>query len=179
MSITASFRSPGLALALTLAAALLGALLTPTARAATSIVNVPVSVEYPLLRHLLARQLFNTPDGSREIINDPKACNQIVLSEPGIGAAGDDVEITAKVAAELGVDIFGTCLDLIHWQGGVAFLGRPMVQPGARSIKLEPQKSWLIARDGGKIFSGPALGCGQCQPDVILRQFRAGSHTPA
>lgn len=152
MSATVNSSCPGLGLAL--AALVLVLLPTPAARAETAVVSVPVSIEYPLLRHLLVRQLFRTPDGTREILNDPKECNRILLSDPGIGAQGDDLEITAKVQAELGVDVFGKCLDLIHWQGGVVFLGRPAIQPGARSVKLEPRKTWLIAGDGSKIFSG-------------------------
>lgn len=137
------------------------------ARAEASLVSVPASIEYPLLRHLLERQLFRTADGSREILNDPKECNRIILSEPAIGAAGTELEVTARVQAQLGVDVFGKCVDLINWKGGVVFLGRPTVQPGARSIRLEPQQTWLVADDGDKILSGRLWDAG----NAALKSF--------
>ncbi len=142
-------------------ALLLTLLLTPAAGALASTVSVPISLEYPLMRYLLEQQLFNTADGSREIINDPKECNRIILSEPQIGPQGDNLEILAKVQARLGVDVFGNCLDLINWQGGMAFIGKPAIQAGAKSIKLEPQTAWLIAGDGSKILSGRLWDAGK------------------
>jgi hypothetical protein len=133
----------------------------PAAGAAPAAVSVPIYLEFPLLRHLLVRQLFATPDGKREILNDPKECNRILLSEPSIGAHGEDLEILARVEAQLGVDIFGSCLDLFNWQGGVAFLGRPRIQPDAKSIKLTPQNTWLIASDGSKVLSGRLWDAGK------------------
>lgn len=135
-------------------------LCVPAVSASTSAVTVPIYLEYPLLRYLLVNQLFNTPDGSREILNDPKACNRIVLSDPDIAAQGQDLAILATVQAQLGVDVFGKCLDLINWDGGVTFLGRPEIQPDGKSIKLVPQKTWLVDEDGNKILSGRLLDAG-------------------
>jgi len=133
-------------------AALLLVLCRPVS--AAELVSVPVTLEYPVLRHLLVSQLFNTPDGSREVVNDPQECNRIVLSNPQVAAEGDDLQIQADVRSELGVNLFGNCVDLIKWQGGVAFLGRPAVQPGGRSLRVEPLRTWLIGKDGHPILSG-------------------------
>ena len=154
-----------------LAALLLALLLAPATPAAGSTVSVPIYLEYPLLRHLVIKQLFNTPDGSREIVDDPKECNRITLREPDVRARDDNVEILAKVKAELGIGFFGSCVDLFNWQGGVAFLGRPVSLPGAKSIQLEPQKSWLIAEDGSRIFSGRLWDAGNAKLMAFFGSF--------
>lgn len=149
MSITSLLRA-SLALCLTV-------LLAPLTHAETSLARVPVYLEYPLLRHLLVRQLFNNPERSREILNDPDGCSSIVLTQPQIGARDDNLEITAKVTANLGVKAFGSCQPLLNWQGGAGFLGAPILEESGKSVRLEPRGSWLIDTEGEE-FAGGALG---------------------
>ena len=125
-----------------------------TTNAASNSVSVPVNLDYPMLRQLLVTQLFNTPDGGREIINDPTGCSQIVLSDPEVGAQEENIEIVTNYRAQLGVEFFGSCQNLINRQGSVAFQGQPLIQPDGKSIKLEPQKTWITNKDGKRIASG-------------------------
>ena len=134
---------------------LLTAIFVATAtNAASTSVSVPVNLDYPMLRQLLVSQLFNTPDGGREIINDPTGCSQIVLSDPTVGAQEGNIEIVANYRAQLGVEFFGSCQNLINRQGSIAFQGQPLVQPDGKSIKLEPRKTWIANKDGKRIASG-------------------------
>jgi len=125
-----------------------------TANAASTSVSVPVYLDFPLLRLLLVNQLFNTPDGGREILNDPTGCSRIVLSDPQLGAQDENIEIVAKYQAQLGVEFFGSCQNLINRQGSIAFQGQPLIQPGGKSIKLEPRTTWITNKDGKRIASG-------------------------
>lgn len=153
MSTLRYFRIRGMALCKhTLPAALVFAV---SAHAATSSVSVPVSLDYPMLRQLLINQLFNTPDGSREILNDPAGCSQIVLSNPRIGAQKTDIEIVANYQAQLGVTVFGSCQNLVNRQGSIAYLGQPLIQPDAKSVTIEPRTMWMADSEGQRIASGP------------------------
>ena len=49
----------------------------------------------------------------------------------------------------------------------MVFLGRPAVQPDARSIRLEPQKTWLVGDDGDRILSGRLWDAG----NAALKSF--------
>lgn len=129
-------------------------LLAATARADSVTATVPVYLDYQLLRYLLEDQLFNTADGSREILNDPDQCSRIVLTEPGIGPVADNLQILAKVDARLGLVVLDKCVDLFDWRGEVGFLGKPAIQPGGRSVKLEPEEVWLVNSKGKRISSG-------------------------
>jgi hypothetical protein len=134
---------------------LLMVLLTAAAvRAGQSVVQVPVHLDYQLLEQLLVKLLFNTPDNSREILHDPTGCNRIILAEPGLGPKRGDLEINATVEAQIGVAVFGRCNELLNWQGSVGFLGRPVIEPGATAVRIEPRETWLIDDDGSRIASG-------------------------
>ncbi|MCP5128810.1 MAG: lytic transglycosylase domain-containing protein [Pseudomonadales bacterium] len=134
---------------------LIALLIATTARAAGTPVSVPVYLEYPLMRQLLVSQLFNTPDGTREILNDPTGCRRIVLSNPRVGAHEENVEIIASYKAQLGVEVFGSCKILLNREGDIAYLGEPVILPGAKSVKLEPRTTWITDSEGDRIASGP------------------------
>ncbi len=108
-----------------------------------------------MLRQLLVTQLFNTPDGSREILNDPAGCSRIVLSDPKISAQQDNIEIVASYQAQLAVEVFGSCQNLADRQGQIAYLGRPLIQADAKTVKLEPRTTWITNNKGDRIASGP------------------------
>ena len=129
--------------------------ITIPAGAASTSVSVPVYLDYPMLRQLLVTQLFNTSDGSREILNDPAGCSRIVLSNPRIGAQQENIEIVASYQAQLGVEVFGSCQNLVDRQGHIAYLGQPLIQAGAKAVKLEPRASWITNSEGDRIVSGP------------------------
>ena len=119
-----------------------------------STIAVPIKLDYPLLRQLLIKQLFTIPGQSAEILNDPSGCSQVVLANPRLGEKSSDLEILTEVEARLGVKLGGSCTNLLQWEGSAGFLVRPIIQPGATSVRLKPIDSWLVAPDGGKITSG-------------------------
>lgn len=150
---------------------LLVLLLAPGLRAETTVVSVPVSLDYPLMRQLLVLQLFQSPDNSRDILDDPSGCNQIVLSDPEIGPQQDQLEIVAQVKAKLGLNVFGECRELLNWQGGAGFIGFPVVKSDGKSVKLEPRETWLIGSDGAKMSSGPLWKTGVAGLEALFGSF--------
>ena len=73
-----------------------------TLSAGGSTVTLPIKLDYPLLQRFLMAQLFNTPDGSRELLHDPSGCSQILLSNPRMAAKPPQLEILTEVKARLG-----------------------------------------------------------------------------
>jgi hypothetical protein len=134
---------------------LLALLLLSTAlRVDGATVTVPIELDYPLLRQLLVKQLFDTPDQSTELFNDPSGCSRIVLANPHLSGKPPNLEIVTEIKARLGVSILGGCTKLSQWQGSAGFLGKPVIQPGATSLRLKLIDSWLVASNGGKVTSG-------------------------
>jgi hypothetical protein len=129
-------------------------LLSAALRVDGATVTVPIKLDYPLLRQLLVKQLFNTPDQSTELLSDPSGCSRIVLGNPHLSGKPPNLEIVTEIKARLGVSILGGCTKLSQWQGSAGFIGNPVIQPGATSVRLKLIDSWLIASDGNKITSG-------------------------
>jgi hypothetical protein len=136
-----------------------------------SVIAVPVSLDYPLLRHALVTQLFNSADGRMDILDDPSGCNRIMLSDPKIGAQQDKLKVVARVTAQLGLSVFGGCQELLKWQGTIASLSLPVIQPGGKSIKLDPQAIWLVDQAGQTISSGPLWEAGSQSIKPFLRRY--------
>ena len=100
-----------------------------------SSVHVPIELDYPLLRLLLVKQLFDTPQQTAEVLNDPSGCSRVVLANPRLDARPPNLEIVTEVTARVGVGRPGGCIDLLQWQGSAGFLGRPVIQPGATALR--------------------------------------------
>lgn len=117
-------------------------------------VLVPIRLDYPLLRQMLASQLFTGPAQSRTVLQDTGHCSQVVLTDPRLAPSEGNIEIHATVAAQLGLSLFGECFTFIDWGGSVGFLGQPFVRPSGTSLGLRPQGLWLTKADGERITSG-------------------------
>ena len=141
------------------------------ASAAQSLVTVPVQLDYALLRQVLVTQLFNGPDQSREVLNDPTGCSEIVVSEPQVAPLGAELKIVAQVRAKLAVGMGGVCNEVLAWEGGVGLLGQPLIEPGATSVRLEPKASWLIGADGKQVNSGRLQELADASLKSLIRRF--------
>ncbi len=146
-------------------------LITCQASADTRVVNVSVNFDYPLLRVLLVRQLFNQGGERAELLHDPSGCNRIVLADPTIAPHNAELELTARVDVRLGIDLLGNCKQLLAWQGGVGFLGQPLIGPNSTSVKIKPSATWLIGPDGNKIVSGSVWDAAQGSLNNFFTNF--------
>jgi hypothetical protein len=117
-------------------------------------VSVPIKLDYSLMQQLLVKQLFAGPGQSRKVLTDASSCTQILLTDPQLAPQAANLEIHARVAAQLGVGIFDRCYKWVEWKGGVGFLGLPVIRPGATSLGLKPQGMWLTTADGERVTSG-------------------------
>ena len=105
--------------------------------------RVPLKLDFPLLRELMLRQLFKTPDHRVEVLNDPGACNRVYLSDPQLRAYRKQLVITAHVRAKLATNLFGSCIQWLDWEGDARFLTQPAVAQGRRSVSLNVLQTQL------------------------------------
>ena len=141
------------------------------ARAETTTVTVPVRLDYLLLNQLLLNQLFGTPDHSRELLDDPAGCNRVVVKDPEVSPSGSALAVVARVDAQVGMGILGGCSELLDLAGTIGFTGQPVIEPGANTVRLEPESTWLVSPDGGKITSGPLWNLTDAAMRAFLGQF--------
>ena len=119
-------------------------------------VRVPIKLDYPVLRQLMQRQLFNTPDNRVEVLHDATGCSTIFLSDPRLRENQQKLEITAHVKANIAAAVFGDCTPLFNWEGDARFLTEPVIQPGARSVRLKILSAQLY-NPQGQLITGQLL----------------------
>ena len=117
-------------------------------------VRVPIKLDYPVLRQLMQRQLFNTPGNKVEVLNDATGCSTIFLSDPRLRENQQKLGITAHVKAAISAPVFGDCTPLFNWEGDAQFLTEPVIQPGARSVRLKILSAQLY-NPQGQVITGP------------------------
>ncbi|MEQ8516998.1 MAG: transglycosylase SLT domain-containing protein [Chromatocurvus sp.] len=116
--------------------------------AQTSEVAMPLRLDYPLLQQLLVSQLFTGDEGSRELLNDPSGCSEIVLSEPALAPRDAQLEVLAGLRARVGVGAPGACATLLRWQGRIGVTGRPETRNNGTALGFAPDRIWLLDQAG-------------------------------
>ncbi len=117
-------------------------------------VRVPIKLDYPVLRQLMHRQLFNTPDNRVEVLQDATGCSTIFLSDPRLRENKKKLEITAHVKASIAAPVFGECTPLFNWEGDSQFLTEPVIKAGGKSVRLQILSAQLI-NPQGQVITGP------------------------
>ena len=117
-------------------------------------VRVPIKLDYPVLRQLMQRQLFNTPDNRVEVLHDATGCSTIFLSDPRLRENQQKLEITARVKASIAAPVFGECTPLFNWEGDSQFLTEPVINPGGKSVRLQILSAQLT-NPQGQVITGP------------------------
>lgn len=119
-----------------------------TAAAPASQVAVPIAMDYPLLRQLLLAQLFTGAGATREVLEDPTGCSEIVLSNPTIAPNGAELDVLADLRARVGVGAAGACTTLLTWQGRAGVTGRPEVRGDGTALGFDAQRIRLLDQAG-------------------------------
>lgn len=80
----------------------------PAARAET--VALPVTIDYPLLRRLIAEQSFDGPGESAVVADELGGCTRIVLSQPQVSPESGYLRLRCALTFRVGVGLAGKCI---------------------------------------------------------------------
>src|SRR5690242_20098620 len=90
-------------------------------------VRFTLTVDYPLLRAAMARQLGFDANGEAVVSGRADSCRSLVVRELGVEAADANVRLLARADARMGFGILGFCLAPLTWEGWVETVGVPVV----------------------------------------------------
>jgi hypothetical protein len=88
-------------------------------------VNVPVPLDYGLIRNVLINQLFTGEGQSARLWKDGKECSFLDLSNPQIAGQNGQIKIDNDVHAKFGAKMGGKCITLVKWNGILETLQKP------------------------------------------------------
>jgi hypothetical protein len=100
----------------------------------TQTVNLPITLEYSLIKSFVANQLFTDPGGSALVTVSNDTCSRIELKNPVISPEKSLIKISSDINVRLGFTFFGNCVKGLTWSGKIDVL---------QSVQLD-EKGWNI-----------------------------------
>lgn len=117
--------------------------------------ELPITLDYGIVNHALAEQLFLGPEGSAEVFSDGLDCNSLVLSDPWVeGNAEGQLRVTTKVKARGGTPLGGRCLLPFEWHGIIETLEEAHVPEGSTTIAFRVIDSNILGGDQSRSMPG-------------------------
>lgn len=111
-------------------------------------VEIPVPLDYRIVRQALEQQVFTGPDGTAEVLSDHLRCNTLVLSEPVVAGTDDgQVRIQTTMRAQTGTPLGDKCRFAKSWLGLVETLQIAQVEPGSSTVSFRVVESSLLRSD--------------------------------
>ena len=122
---------------------LLGGMLSSMGMAVAETVNLPLTIDYPLLRSLVVATVFTNPGETTTVLDENGGCRRITLSAPNYRAEGSHLQFEVKAKARLGTTLGNTCLAPVEWEGYVVFEQRPRIETQSWQLYFETLDSTL------------------------------------
>jgi hypothetical protein len=135
------------------------------------LVVIPLALDYPLLQQLLSTQMFTGSNESRELLNDPSGCSEILLSKPVLAPADARLEFQADVQAQIGIGSAGSCATMANWRGRIGVSGNPEIRSQGTVLGFEPDRVWLMDRSGTPISNGSLQALAETSVRTVLSRF--------
>ncbi|MGD8663056.1 MAG: hypothetical protein PVH37_24155, partial [Desulfobacterales bacterium] len=126
---------------------LMGGILSSPVLAVTKTVNLPLTIDYPLMRSLAIATAFTDPGESAVVLDENQGCRKIILSAPNYLAEGSHLNFEVKAQARLGTTLGNTCLAPVEWEGYVVFKQRPRIETQSWQLHFETLDSTLYDRN--------------------------------
>ncbi len=135
--------------AMIVAAWLVAALSTSSARAEIVEVTVPLQLDAGYLREAVVSQVYTDAGESARVWDDGSGCNHMILSEPLVATVEERVQLQTRGEARIGKAFGERCVLVVDWAGTLQTLQSVSVEPGGAAVRFEVVDSSLV--DGGTL----------------------------
>lgn len=120
-------------------------------------VNLPITLNYGLVRNALVQQLFTGDGQSARVWKDGKQCSFLDLTNPQIAGESGQIKITNNVHAQIGTKLGGSCMPVVNWNGILETFQQPSLDPNGNQLNFP------ITRSNAYDSHGQPLNIGQLQ----------------
>lgn len=120
--------------------------------AKTRTIELPLTLDFSLLRSFLVRQAYKGAGESALVVNKDEGCTRIRLWNPKLGRENGYLKITNDIKVKAGVKVLGACLDPVEWQGKVEVIQKPRFDGGNWVFTVQTQESRLLTEEGDTAF---------------------------
>lgn len=113
--------------------------------------NLPVQLDYTLIKKVLSSQLYKGADNSAELWNDRHGCGFLKLSDPQLSGRQGQVRLLNNIQARLGAKLGKQCLTLLEWDGVLETLQKPTLNADHTILALPVTQASAYDRQGRQL----------------------------
>jgi hypothetical protein len=114
-------------------------------------VNLPIQLDYGLIKKVVDNQLFKGEGGIAEVWHDKHKCSFLNLSNPRISGEGGLIKLLNDVQAQLGTSFGGQCIPVLAWDGALETFQKPTISPDQSILSLPVTQINAYDRQGRQL----------------------------
>lgn len=118
---------------------------------AADAVNLPIQLDYGLIKKVMASQLFKGEGGIAEVWHDKHKCSFLNLSNPRISGEGGQIKLLNDVQAQIGTSFGGQCIPVLVWDGALETYQKPTISPDQSVLSLPVTSAIAYDRQGRQL----------------------------
>lgn len=117
----------------------------------TRTVEVPLTLEFPLIRSMVKEKIYTSP-GGKVLLEDEDGCTRIELWDPQIFPARTSLGIKSKIKFQSGFRIGAACFRLVTWTGEIEILQRLWLDKEDWQLKFKTEDSFIYDQNHKRPF---------------------------
>lgn len=115
--------------------------------AGSSVVTVPMTIEYPLLNTLVAQSSFSGAGQETILLHEQDGCRDIVVSSPRFFEENNNLFLEIRLHVQHGLSLWNVCMFPVSFDGFLVLRQIPVVSPTDWSLQFETGSSLLLNLD--------------------------------
>ncbi|NOU22505.1 MAG: hypothetical protein HOO93_12120 [Methyloglobulus sp.] len=113
--------------------------------------NLPIQLDYALIKKAVVSQLFTGEGGAAEVWNDKHKCSFLKLYNPRISGEGGQIKLLNDVQAQFGTALGGQCITVLAWDGALETFQQPTISADQSVLSLPVTKANAYDRQGRQL----------------------------
>jgi len=113
--------------------------------------NLPIQLDYSLIKKAVVSQLFTGEGGGAEVWKDKHKCSFLKLFNPRISGEGGQIKLLNDVQAQFGTAFGGQCIPVLAWDGALETFQQPTISADQSVLSLPVTKANAYDRQGRQL----------------------------
>lgn len=113
--------------------------------------NLPLQLDYSLIKNALVSQLFTGAGKTANLWNDHQGCSYLKLTNPRLGGQNGQIRLLNDVQARFGTGLGGQCLTVLDWGGVLETWQKPTIDPGQTILSFPVTRASAYDAQGRQI----------------------------
>jgi hypothetical protein len=115
-------------------------------------VTVPMRLDAAFLERLVTAAVFTEPDETARPWVQSNGCGELRLWDAQVDGAGGRIRVLSRGAADWGLNVGGSCLTLLDWEGSVEVIEEPLLDPVRPVVRFRVVDSHVYGAERRKTF---------------------------